>query len=111
MFFQWKWKFIKMTGMCRCIPVIIYMTDMPGVLDIKWSPDLVGDSPVFGLVNSIGAAELYVIDQREGVGGGSTNIEVTKLTGVNLGENVLGLSLDWANRITKRYVESDQSIL
>lgn len=89
----------------------IYMSDMPGVLDIKWSPDLVGDRPVFGLVNSVGAAELYVIDQREGVGGGSTNTEVTKLAGVNLGENVLGLSLDWANRITKRYVESDLSIL
>ncbi|XP_061169058.1 diphthine methyltransferase-like [Saccostrea echinata] len=75
--------------------------EMPGVLDIKWSPDLDGENPVFGLVNSVGTAELYVMNHRDEMGGGSTATEITKLAGVTLGENVLGLSLDWANRITK----------
>ena len=70
-------------------------TEMPGVLDIKWSPDLVNGSPAFGLVNSVGVAELYVLNN-------SAEVKVTKLLGVNLGENVLGLSLDWSNRINKR---------
>lgn len=68
---------------------------MPGVLDIKWNPDLVNGSPAFGLVNSVGMAELYVLNN-------SAEVKVTKLLGVNLGENILGLSLDWSNRINKR---------
>nr|XP_022317905.1 diphthine methyltransferase-like isoform X1 [Crassostrea virginica] len=68
--------------------------EMPGVLDIKWSPDMLNGSPAFGLVNSVGMAELYVLNN-------SAEVKVTKLLGVNLGENVLGLSLDWSNRINK----------
>lgn len=75
---------------------------MSGVLDIKWSPDLVNGSPVFGLVNSVGVAELYLVTNREETDVGSTEVNVTKLTGVSLGEDVLGLSLDWSNRVNKK---------
>ncbi|XP_011445594.3 diphthine methyltransferase isoform X1 [Magallana gigas] len=75
--------------------------EMPGVLDIKWSPDLVNGSPVFGLVNSVGVAELCLVTNSEETDVGSIEVKVTKLTGVSLGEEVLGLSLDWSNRVSK----------
>lgn len=84
---------------------------MPGVLDIKWRPDLVNGSPVFGLVNSVGVAELYLVTNSEETDVGSIEVKVTKLTGVSLGEEVLGLSLDWSNRVSKRLVGEEECSL
>lgn len=63
---------------------------------------MVNGSPVFGLVNSVGVAELYLVTNSEETDVGSTEVKVTKLTEVSLGEEVLGLSLDWSNRVSKR---------
>ncbi|XP_063444635.1 diphthine methyltransferase-like [Mytilus trossulus] len=68
----------------------VQTTDMPGILDIKWCPSLIDNQSLFGLVNSIGELQIYQLNDD----GKSVFV-----TSTELGTEVLGLSLDWANRV------------
>ena len=66
-------------------------TDMPGILDIKWSQHPVTDRPLFGLVNSVGQLRIL----------GITDNNVSMVTEDKVGE-CLGLSLEWNNTVQQR---------
>lgn len=66
---------------------------MPGILDIKWCPSLINNQSLSGLVNSIGQLQIYQLNDN-----GKSDF----VTSTDLGEQVLGLSLDWANRVHNR---------
>ena len=72
----------------------IQTRDMPGILDIKWCPSLLESQSLFGLVNSIGQLQVHRLTE---------NFKTELVNDVDLGVQVLGLSLDWSNRVNKRY--------
>ena len=71
----------------------VHTADMPGILDIKWSSAKLQEKAVFGLVNSVG--ELRLFDLKD--------YKVTEISKISLDKDVLGLSLDWSNKVSNRY--------
>lgn len=71
----------------------VQTTDMPGILDIKWCPSLIDNQSLFGLVNSIGQLQIYQLNDDH---------KSDFVTSTELGTEVLGLSLDWSNRVHNR---------
>ncbi|KAK3091025.1 hypothetical protein FSP39_016585 [Pinctada imbricata] len=70
-------------------------TDMPGILDIKWCTVPIDEQSVFGLVTSVGELQVYKLK--------STAVEdgIEQLSVSSLGDDILGLSLDWSNKVSK----------
>ena len=71
----------------------VHTADMPGILDIKWSSARLQEKAVFGLVNSVGELRLFDLE----------DYKVAEISKISLGEDVLGLSLDWSNKVSNRY--------
>jgi len=67
---------------------------MTGILDIKWCPSLIETQSLFGLVNSIGELQIHSLNEGQ---------QIDYVTSIVLGQQVLGLSLDWSNRVHTRY--------
>lgn len=69
--------------------------DMPGILDIKWSCQLMEGRPCFAIVNSVGQLRIFIVKE---------NMNIVMVTEEQLDIDCLGLSLDWNNMLTPREV-------
>lgn len=69
-------------------------TDMPGILDIKWSYVPIADHPTIALVNSVGQLRVYNVKEDN---------TVAMVTEAELEPQSLGLSLEWNNMKSCRY--------
>ncbi|XP_053388811.1 diphthine methyltransferase-like [Mercenaria mercenaria] len=66
---------------------------MPGILDIKWSYQVLLGRPCFAVVNSVGQLKVFVVKED------STVVMVTE---EQLDTECLGLSLEWDNMLSSR---------
>ena len=85
----------------------VTQTDMAAILDIKWSHVYDELKPLFSVVDSEGCLSLWqlVVSKDSGVDPKSKDgTKVDRVTSLCLGENKLALSLDWSNRVEKRWV-------
>ncbi|KAL3876176.1 hypothetical protein ACJMK2_034047 [Sinanodonta woodiana] len=79
--------------------------DMPGVLDIKWSYQLINGQPTFGLVNSLGQLRVYQFIGNENSSkcnesGKQQDVPpLSLLCECQIGTACLGLSLEWSNQL------------
>lgn len=73
--------------------------DMPGILDIKWCPNMLEDSALVALVNSTGQLMLYRLCPSSV---DKTSVCLEEVLTTELGSACLGLSLDWSNKLTNR---------
>lgn len=72
--------------------------DMPGILDIKWCPKPFPQGSFVALVNSIGQLRIYtMITNKDGTS--SQTVQMSEVATFDLGDDCLGLSLDWSNRV------------
>ncbi|XP_063961556.1 diphthine methyltransferase-like [Lytechinus pictus] len=76
--------------------------DMPGILDMKWNQHLTDTTTHLGIVDAEGDLQLFTLNSTEV----DRYLEPTSKT--NLGEECLGLSLDWS---TGKYASSKPSII
>ncbi|XP_033755342.1 diphthine methyltransferase-like [Pecten maximus] len=74
--------------------------DMPGILDIKWCPTPCPEGSLMALVNSVGQLRLYSMTDSE-TGAPDQKVQMTEVMTFDLGDDCLGLSLDWSNRANK----------
>lgn len=72
--------------------------DMPGILDIKWSPSATPEGSIAALVNSVGQLRLYTLAGSDD-GAPDKRVNMSEVTTFDLGDDCLGLSLDWSNRV------------
>ncbi|KAI8991342.1 WD40-repeat-containing domain protein, partial [Mycotypha africana] len=82
--------------------------DMPAILDMKWSHNLICDKQILGVVDSIGGFHMYSFSDS---GNNSSDDHLVNIghTQATDDTSVLCLSLDWANRLNasdKRVVTS-----
>ena len=68
--------------------------DMPGILDIKWSYQLLQNQPCFAVVNSVGYLKVFVVNADN---------DFVMVTEEALDDDCLGLSLEWNNMLGPRY--------
>ncbi|KAK3579536.1 hypothetical protein CHS0354_028368 [Potamilus streckersoni] len=79
--------------------------DMPGVLDIKWSHQLINGRPTFGLVNSVGQLRVYQFMENQSCSKSDGSSMPQALPPLSLlcecqfGADCLGLSLEWSNQL------------
>jgi len=103
--FLFKTKNVGNSNKLDCIP--IQDIDMPGILDMKWSHKLIGDSPMLAVANSIGQVVFLSASSTPGgddlhdVAGGDVSLLFHDRIDVREEGDLktLALSLDWSNGI------------
>ncbi|XP_030840269.1 diphthine methyltransferase [Strongylocentrotus purpuratus] len=76
--------------------------DMPGILDIKWNQHLTDGKTHLGLVDAEGDLQLFTLNKTE------VDSQLIPSSKTNLGQDCLGLSLDWS---TGKYACNQPSII
>ena len=105
----------KMGKKLDCVP--IQDIDMPGILDMKWSHQLINSKPSLAVANSIGQIILLSASSSPGdddlhdvVGGDVSLLFHDKIDVRDEGDmKTLALSLDWSNRLSRTDAGDDDS--
>lgn len=85
---------------------MIEATDTSAILDVKWSNDIHGDNPSFGVVDAAGDLSVWELKEAANPDDVSSPPRCHLWNRLSLGSDCLVLSLDWSNQVHHGYVNA-----